>query len=136
MTPNEHQLIRFMLVWDSQNPFASMMANFYLGKGRILVDKMLAGNHDWNESAQRNKEIIKFIEEKKWPEASIGYGDMLVDYMTKYWPDCDNVFWKKAVVLYQEAKERMAKGEPVVGVWPTKADGPPPAFPFKLTRTQ
>jgi hypothetical protein len=133
MTETEHQLIRAMLLWDAQNPFASMMATFYLGRGRELVEKMLAAGADWNECAQRNTVILALIQQKKMAESSIAYGDMLVDYMAKYWPDCKDVFWKKAVEHYEEGKARVARGESPEATWPACSDGPPPAFPFRVT---
>jgi hypothetical protein len=118
-----------MLVWDTGNPFSNLMANFYIGQGRILVDKMLAGNADWEDCAKRNEETVRLVKEGKMVEASLSYGDMLADYMAKYWPDCTNPFWKAALKHYQEAKERVANGEDVTKLWPTSSGGPPPAFP-------
>lgn len=127
MTEEQHQHIRRMLSWDTKNPFASAMANFYLGAGPKLVDKMVAGGADWVEVGKRNEEIVAFIVADKMVEASMAYGALLIDCMSRYWPDCENLQWKAAVKRYEEAKRRIAENRDVLSAWPDCSDGPPPA---------
>jgi len=127
MTNEQHEHIRRMLQWDTRNPFASTMANFYLAAGPKLVDKMNAGGADWNDVAAKNEEIVQHILANRMVEASMAYGALLIDCVTRYWPDCESLQWKAAVKRYEEAKQRIAEGRDVLSAWPDCSDGPRPA---------